>query len=348
MKRVMPIKAIDLFCGAGGLTYGLQRAGINVEAGIDIDKACEYAYRKNSGSEFILKPVEKLKAAELKKYFEGSKYTLLAGCAPCQPFSLLRRGKSDESDKRWNLLKYFQKLAIELAPAFITMENVPRLLEQENFKRFKTALVKAGYYVFADIVNSALYGVPQKRDRLVLLASKLGPISLISPTHKYRPRTVRQCISRLDPILAGETNAIDPLHYSAGLSPLNLKRIKSSVPGGTWRDWPQSLITACHKRTSGKTYPSVYGRMSWDEPSPTITTQYHGFGNGRFGHPEQNRAISLREGAILQSFPKSYQFVQPGYPVEFTTIGRLVGNSVPVKLAQAIGRSFIKHLDEMR
>lgn len=348
MRKIKPIKAIDLFCGAGGLTYGLKKAGIDVKAGIDIDKACEYAYRNNNRAKFILKPVEKLRAAEIKKYLDGSDYTLLAGCAPCQPFSLLRLGKSDETDKRWNLLKHFQRLAIQLSPTFITMENVPRLIEQQNFRSFKTALTRAGYYVYTNIVNCALYGVPQNRDRLVLLASKLGSISLIPPTHKHRPQTVRHSIAGLAPLSAGEANAKDPLHFSAGLSPLNLKRIRASVPGGTWRDWPKRLIATCHKRTSGKTYPAVYGRMNWDEPSPTITTQYHGFGNGRFGHPEQDRAISLREGAILQSFPKSYQFIEPGYPVEFRKIGKLVGNSVPVKLAQAIGQSFIKHLDEMR
>jgi len=140
----------------------------------------------------------------------------------------------------------------------------------------------------------------------------------------------------------------DRLHQSAGLDPINLKRIKASVPGGTWRDWPKDLVAECHKKRSGKTYPSVYGRMVWDAPSPTITTQFYGFGNGRFGHPEQNRAISLREGAVLQSFPKSYKFVAPGTPISFTSVGRLIGNSVPVKLGKAIGQSFVDHARQHR
>ncbi len=138
----------------------------------------------------------------------------------------------------------------------------------------------------------------------------------------------------------------DPLHQARQLSPLNLKRIRASRPGGTWRDWDKSLRAACHRRKSGKTYPSVYGRMTWDNPSPTITTQYYGFGNGRFGHPDQDRAISLREGAILQSFPKTYQFVPKGVPIYQNIIGRLIGNAVPVNLGSAIGKSIVLHVEE--
>lgn len=138
----------------------------------------------------------------------------------------------------------------------------------------------------------------------------------------------------------------DSLHQAAGLSPLNMKRIKASVPGGSWKHWEEDLIADCHKRSTGKTYPSVYGRMEWDEPAPTMTTQYFGFGNGRFGHPEQNRAISLREGAILQSFPKGYRFVPPGSPIYCKTIGRLIGNAVPVKLGEAIGKTLMAHVKE--
>lgn len=136
----------------------------------------------------------------------------------------------------------------------------------------------------------------------------------------------------------------DPLHQTATLSPTNLLRIRASKPGGTWRDWDPELVATCHRKRSGKTYPSVYGRMSWDEPAPTVTTQFFGFGNGRFGHPEQDRAISLREGAILQSFPKNYRFVKPGEPIHFSILGRLIGNAVPVKLGEAIGRSLVAHV----
>jgi len=177
------------------------------------------------------------------------------------------------------------------------------------------------------------YGLAQHRPRLVMLASRLGPIELIDPKQlKWRSYTVKEAIGDLPALKAGETDKEDPLHQAGSLSPLNLERIRASHPGGSWRDWDTDLVADCHKKTTGKTYPSVYGRMSWDEPAPTITTQFYGFGNGRFGHPEQDRAISLREGAILQSFPKSYKFKAPGKPIYIKTIGRLIGNAVPVKL----------------
>jgi DNA (cytosine-5)-methyltransferase 1 len=340
------IRAVDLFCGAGGLTCGLRQAGVDVKAGVDLDPACEYAYKVNNKAEFLLRSVDQVSPEELSRYFEGSGFSLLAGCAPCQPFSLYRQGRSDESDGRWHLLRSFQRLAEKIHPTFITMENVPRLRDQDIFRDFKSSLERKGYQVWSGVVNSALYGVPQERERLVLLASKIGPISLIPPTHKGKTRTVRGSIEKLPRIQAGTMDFQDHLHQAAGMDPINVKRIKASVPGGTWRDWPKSLVAECHKKKSGKTYPSVYGRMVWDAPSPTITTQFYGFGNGRFGHPEQNRAISLREGAILQSFPKSYKFAPPGAPISFTSVGRLIGNSVPVKLGKAIGQSFMNHARE--
>lgn len=348
MKKNKKITAVDLFCGAGGLTYGLKKSGIFVAAGYDSDPACRFAFEKNNKAKFILKRIETLQAKEVSRYFKDSKYTLLAGCAPCQPFSLLRLGKSDESDNRWNLLKYFQKLAVRLRPTFITMENVPRLQKQKNFRCFKKALKNAGYYISEQVVNCIDYGVPQTRERLVLLASKLAPIKLLPPTHKKRLKTVHQCIGKLPRLDAGSSCPSDRLHCSAGLSSKNLQRIQASLPGGSWRDWPKKLVAKCHKQKTGKTYPSVYGRMKWNEPAPTITTQFHGFGNGRFGHPNQNRAISLREGAILQGFPKSYKFMPQDKAIEFRTIGRLVGNSVPTRLAEIIGKSFLFHLSRIR
>lgn len=160
---------------------------------------------------------------------------------------------------------------------------------------------KRSYWVHQDVVDCTLYGLPQNRRRMVLLASLLGPIELIGPTRR-KPKTVRDAIGRLPAIRQGTAHPKDPLHSASTLSDLNLKRIRASRPGGTWRDWPKHLVAECHKRETGYTYPGVYGRMAWDEPAPTLTTQFFGFGNGRFGHPEQDRAISLREGAILQGF----------------------------------------------
>jgi DNA (cytosine-5)-methyltransferase 1 len=339
------IAAIDLFCGAGGLTKGLENAGIKVKLGIDIDPACTFPYETNTNADFLLKPVEDIEPEQIRIAFGSAPFTLLAGCAPCQPFSKYRLGKSDSTDSRWHLLKAFQKIVLATAPTLVTMENVPRLAEQRIFRAFVKALKESGYNVTWSVVNCADYGVPQTRARLVLIASKLGAISLIPPTHTPdNYKTVRAAIGRLPRIRAGQIYENDHLHQASCLSPKNLKRIKSSAPGGTWRDWEPDLVAACHRKASGKTYPGVYGRMCWDEPAPTMTTQFFGFGNGRFGHPQQNRAISLREGAILQSFPRGYRFAKPGSPIYRKQVGRLIGNAVPVKLAEAIGRSVVEHV----
>lgn len=206
---------------------------------------------------------------------------------------------------------------------------------------------ESGYFVSWDTLFGPDFGLPQTRLRLVLLASRLGPISLPEPTHsKKEYKTVSDAIKLLPPLEAGGIDPIDPMHTCSRLSHVNLLRIKASKPGGSWRDWPRNLVTECHKVETGKGYGAVYGRMNWDEPAPTITTQFYGFGNGRFGHPDQDRAISLREGAILQSFPPDYAFVRPGRRVEFKKLGRLIGNAVPVALASAIASSIKKHLNQ--
>lgn len=337
------IGAVDLFCGVGGLTRGLEKAGVDVRLGVDIDPACEYPYRANNRASFLEESVADLTVDDVAAEIEGSRFTLLAGCAPCQPFSTYQQ-KLGPSDDRWNLLSHFGRLAEEILPDLVTMENVPNLAKQTVFKRFVSRLERLGFYVTYEVVDCADFGVPQHRNRLVLLASRLGPVTL--KRSKAKPKSVKDAIGDLPKLQAGEFCLSDPLHQAAELSPLNLKRIKASVPGGSWKDWDEELIADCHKRSSGKTYPSVYGRMEWDAPAPTMTTQFFGFGNGRFGHPEQHRAISLREGAILQSFPKSYRFVSPGSPIYYKTIGRLIGNAVPVKLAEAIGRTLLSHVDE--
>lgn len=340
------IYAVDLFCGAGGLTYGLRRAGIDVRLGVDIDPACEYPYTANNTAKFLLKSVEDLEGRELQSHYENKGIKLLAGCAPCQTFSTYNQ-KATESDKRWWLLSQFSRLVDELSPDLVTMENVPRLTEQNVFGEFVANLEGNGYSVAYQIVNCADYGVPQQRNRLVLLASKLGPITLLTPSVLgKRRRTVKEAIGNLPPIEAGTRHPNDPLHQCSSLSEVNLRRIRASKPGGTWRDWPRELVSDCHRKKSGKTYPSVYGRMTWDNPAPTMTTQFFGFGNGRFGHPEQDRAISLREGAILQSFPPDYEFVSPREQVCQKSIGRLIGNAVPVALGEVIGASLLSHVSE--
>ena len=225
------------------------------------------------------------------------------------------------------------------------MENVPRLEKSAVFEEFLSVLDESEYKYSCQIVRCTEYGVPQTRRRLVLLASRLGEIELTPRTHGADEFvTVRDTIQHMDAIKAGSTSKSDPLHKASGMSKTNLKRIKNSEPGGTWRDWEDELKAACHKKDSGKTYSGVYGRMKWDEPAPTITTQFHGFGNGRFGHPVQNRALSLREGSLLQTFPKDYSFVAEGQKVQIGPIARLIGNAVPVKLGEVIGASIVAHI----
>lgn len=343
--------AVDLFCGAGGLTHGLLKAGIPVRAGYDIDGTCRYPYEHNNKpATFFLKSVTEVTKEDLAAHYPDGAIKILTGCAPCQTFSKYTQGSDNLDDPKWTLLREFGRLVTELKPDIVSMENVPQLQEFPIFENFLNTLREEGFH-FTEIPEERIvfcpdYGMAQRRYRLVVVASRLGSISLIPKTHspsKYR--TVRDVLSKLPELDAGGISEQDPLHRCSRLSDTNLKRIRISTPGGSWREWPSELIADCHKKKSGKTYPSVYGRMKWDTPSPTMTTQFYGFGNGRFGHPDQDRAISLREGAILQSFPKSYQFVRPGDSYSFKGVGRLIGNAVPVRLGEIVGRSIQKHLE---
>jgi DNA (cytosine-5)-methyltransferase 1 len=176
----------------------------------------------------------------------------------------------------------------------------------------------------------------------------LGDIKLIPPT--YEPKNYRKIsdvIAGLPKIKAGTTNRKDHLHRASKLSKINLKRIKASKPGGTWLDWPLKLRAECHKTKEGASYKNVYGRMAWDDQAPTITTQCNAYGTGRFGHPEQNRAISLREAALLQTFPKDYKFVPDGQDYNISTVARMIGNAVPVELGRAIAKSIKLHIESV-
>ena len=347
----MEVSVVDLFCGIGGLTKGLELAGLNVIAGIDIEEKCKFAYESNNEAKFINQDISNIKTDEVEKLYPENNIKILAGCTPCQPFSKYtkRYRKDGYVDEKWKLLYSFARIVKELKPGIIALENVPGLSKEKVFSDFVELLKDLNYFVEWSVVFCPDYGVPQNRKRLVLLASLFGSIEMIPPL--YTPDnylTVRQVIKDLPPIRAGEQDINDPLHRSCKLSDLNLKRIRQSVAGGTWRDWDESLLADCHKKNSGKTYPSVYGRMKWDEPSPTITTQFYGFGNGRFGHPEQDRAISLREGALLQSFPPDYIFISDEFPFNTKDLGIHIGNAVPVELGKAIGLSIKEHLKEVK
>ncbi len=346
-RDVCTIAAVDLFCGAGGLTHGLINESIVVRAGFDIDRACKYAFEKNNDVPYVIKDVAKVTGQEISALFGKNEIKVLAGCAPCQPFSKYTQGKNNENDQKWGMLYEFSRLIDEVQPEIVTMENVPQVMKHSVYDDFKVHLEKSGYHVCSEIVFCPDYGIPQTRQRLVLLASRIGNIKLIPATHTPENyKTVQETIGHLAPISHGDKSQQDLLHTSSKLSELNLKRIKASKPNGTWLDWDRKLVANCHKKKGRETYRSVYGRMAWETPSPTITTQFVGFGNGRFGHPEQNRALSLREGALLQTFPEGYEFVAPGMPVVIKHIAKMVGNAVPVDLGKIIGASIRKHVEE--
>lgn len=340
--------AIDLFCGAGGLTYGLQAAGLRVAAGIDIDSDCQFAFEANNRTRFINADVAEISPEDISRRFPARGFRVLAGCAPCQPFSRYARANRSPDYRRWGLLKHFLRLSASLKPSVITMENVPEMKHDPIFSTFVTDLRSYGYRVSYSNVFCPDYGVPQQRTRLVLFASLHGYISIPPPAYsKDNYLTVRHAIADLPRLKAGGVNQSDPLHRASRLTEVNLERIRRSKPGGCWRDWPQRLVSKCHRSHSGKTYPSVYGRMEWDAPSPTVTTQFFGYGNGRFGHPSQHRALSLREGALLQTFPKHYDFTPPSTQFSFVKLGQMIGNAVPVRLGEVIGAAICAHLEAL-
>lgn len=346
----MPHAVVDLFCGIGGLTKGLELANLNVVAGIDIDETCRYAYEANNNARFIQKDIIDVTAEDIQALYPQEYIKILVGCAPCQPFSkyTTRYRKKGHRDDKWLLLNSFSQLIIETLPDVVSMENVPELAKEQVFQYFLDVLETQQYHVSWRTVYCPEYGVPQNRRRLVLLASRFGDIALIE--QKYAENeylTVRDAIENLEPIEAGKQDPQDAMHCSAELTEINLERIRQSIPGGSWRNWEEKLQLKCHKKESGSTYGSVYGRMEWDCPSPTITTQFYGYGNGRFGHPEQDRALSLREGALLQSFPRDYIFFRPEEIFKRKEIGIHIGNAVPVELGRAIGESILTHLREV-
>lgn len=352
MKQITQCTVVDVFSGAGGLTHGFAVEGFNVAAGIDADEACEYAYTYNNpGARFLRAAVEDVNPNDVMTFFPQDHIKVLVGCAPCQPFSAYTRKQGRHES--WRLLYRFGDLIEAIQPEIVSMENVPRLKSYDGgsvFRDFVDVLEQNAYHVsWNDRIYAPNYGVPQHRYRLILIASKFGRVEFLRHSHTpERYRNVRHAIGDLQPLIAGETSIDDPLHRASILSSVNLERIRASRPDGTWHDWPMELRAACHAKESGKWYKNVYGRMAWDAPSPTITTQCYGFGNGRFGHPEQDRAISLREAALLQTFPENYRFFDPETPFAISAASRLIGNAVPVALARMIAKSIRLHIRRHR
>lgn len=345
-KALPELSAIDLFCGAGGLSLGLKSAGVHVAAGVDLDPACEYPFEKNIKAPFLLQDVSTLTGADLADLWPKGAKRLLAGCAPCQPFSSHRRGADTSEELGWGLLHHFSRIVAESKPDFVTMENVTRLKSMTVFSAFTAQLRAMDYAVDYETVFGPDFGLPQNRRRLVLVASRHGVVRVpLRAKRQAKHPTVRATIQNLPKLQNGEVDPTDPLHAARRLTPINLARMKASKPGGTWRDWPDELLAPCHRKESGASFQSFYGRMEWDAPSPTITTQSYNFGTGRFGHPEQDRSLTLRESAMLQGFPRSYRFNAPDSPPTKSSVGRLIGNAVPPAFGKAIGETFMDKLE---
>lgn len=338
------MEAIDFFCGAGGLTKGLSLSGINVIAGIDIDESFKKTFEyNNKKSKFYTYNIKELGPEKLKSLFpnlkENDPNMLFAGCAPCQAFSQQRRSSTKRTDE--DALAYFGSLVAAFLPGQVFVENVKGLRNTKVFSEFVRLLLDNNYDVWHSILNAEDFGVPQHRKRLVLLATRGIKVQAPLATHGIfgKPlKTVEDAIGHFSNISIGQEDKNIPNHKAALLSDINLKRIKLTPKnGGGWASWPEELKLECHKNTTG--YTDIYGRMSWKSQAPTITCKCISLSNGRYGHPEQDRAISLREAAALQSFPDDYIFFG-----NQGNIAKQIGNAVPVEMARAIGN----HLQALR
>ena len=335
-----PIIAIDICCGAGGLTKGLSKSGINVIKGVDTDNSASDTYEKNNtGSIFINCDITKISIKKIISSIDRTKNQLmLAGGIPCQPFSA--HNKHSKYDRRKSLIQVFANFVIEVLPEYILIENVPGFKNDDNVHRklFLKVLKNNNYYYDEGILNAADYGVPQTRKRYVLLASKLGFIKL--PDKKYgtnsKPyKTVRNSIMKYRSLKVNSTSNRVKNHDSPNLAKINILRLKY-IPknGGNRLSLPKKLQLKCH--IEHNTHMDVYGRMYWDRPAPTLTCKCVSISNGRFIHPSQNRGISIREAATLQTFPTNYIFYGSK-----TTITKHVGNAVPVLLGKHLGLAVI-------
>lgn len=324
-KGVGRPSAVDLFSGCGGLTVGLKRAGFSVLAAVECWDAAAEAYEMNHRTVRLLKsdirdcdPVELMRSLQVR----AGDLDLLAGCPPCQGFSSLRtlNGRVPVSDRQNDLIFEFVRFAIAFLPKTILLENVPALLTDERLDRVKAILSRAGYESDAKVLDAADYGVPQRRRRLLFLASRVGPVQFPPPAK--RRATVRSVIAGLP--LPGDSG--DALHDSQACHSPQVAKLISLIPrdGGSRNDLGPGLQLPCHQRVQG--FHDIYGRMRWDDVSPTITTGCINPSKGRFLHPEQDRAISLREASLLQGFPKQYRLPlgRGRYPV-----AQLIGNAFP-------------------
>jgi len=354
----MDVTAVDLFCGVGGVTYGLEQAGINVVAGVDIDSKSEYPYEQNTRSAFKrtdVRPLSQNPERVARMFPWDSDINVLAACAPCQPYSTMghSKEKSTTDHDKWGLLDDLRKIVEYVKPDVVVTENVLQVRDDDVYADFVNTLEDMGYDINSDEnkkVYCPEYGIPQNRKRWVLIASQHGKIELPDPFHTDDSEypSVKETIDHLPPLEAGEVHDSHKLHRSRKLSEKNLERIRHMEPGGDWRIWEEEgldhLLADCHTRDSGRSYKAPYSRMRPDDPAPTITTQFYNYGSGRFGHYDtsQDRTLSILEGALLQTFPEDYDFFEDFEDVGVKNLGRLIGNAVPPKLAEIVGETILE------
>lgn len=333
-------KAIDIFSGCGGLTSGLRAAGFQVVAGVEIKPDARLTYGLNHPEAALFEDVRALSAdtvlnaVNLKK----GELDLLAGCPPCQGFSRMRTKNHAQpaEDARNELIFDFVRLVEGLLPKTIMMENVPGLKEDWRLKEATKRLEALGYRWACEVVNAADYGVPQRRKRMILMASRLGNVSI--PEGNSKHKTVKDAIGDLP----APRNSRLPLHKLLAEHGDKVKSRIRETPanGGSRSAWGEENQLDCHKRL-GSGFRDVYGRMAWNDVSPTITRSCVNPSKGRFLHPKQNREISLYEAALLQTFPRSYKFpLSEGREA----IASMIGEALPPLLAEKQARYLLKHI----
>ena len=331
---------IDLFSGCGGLSEGLKQAGFKIVAAIEIVPDAIKAYKLNhKRTKVIPKDIRKVDCEEIKKLLKGEPLHMLAGCPPCQGFSSIRRlnRKKSVKDDRNSLVLEYLRFVRELKPLTIMMENVPGLKDYYLFKQVVSELEKIGYKIEVKIVNVKNYNVPQNRRRLIMVGSLLDEIHIAKGNDEKV--TVRDVIGKLPE----PEKAIDPLQKIVAKHTAEINRRIKLTPkdGGSWKDLPKKYILDCHKKKNVG-FNDVYGRLRWDDYSTTITGGCLNPSKGRFLHPEQDRVITPREAALLQSFPADYQF-----PLDIPkqALALLIGNALPPKFSYYQSKNIKKHLD---